>query len=73
MDALDDLFNDSSAPAPVPKKNDYHMHLFYFCLTKDHVRCRGYGWMNTEEGKTISNAGERVKARCSCPCHEAQP
>lgn len=65
MDSLDDIFDEL---APVPAIKLMPEGLLYYCAMGQHQRCHGYGWINPGTDKTNSNAGERLKVRCSCPC-----
>jgi hypothetical protein len=70
MDALDELFD---SPAPVaPTIKMMPRQLLYYCATGDHRRCHGFGWVNTDEYKTGTNAGTPLHVRCSCECHRDQ-
>ena len=68
VDALDDLFETPDLEF-LPKVKLLPKSLLYFCAMGDHKRCGLYGWVNSTEGKSGSNAGNRIHARCSCACH----
>jgi hypothetical protein len=67
MDAIDELF-DTPVEAP-PKIKMMPRQLLGNCALNKHKFCRGFGWVNTDEFKTNSNAGNKLKVRCSCACH----
>ena len=67
MDALDDLFETPNVE--LPKVKLIPRALLWYCATLDHKRCGLYGLINSEEGKTGTNAGQQIRVRCSCPCH----
>ena len=67
-DAIDELFY-SPAPEPTSFKG-MPTGLLYYCALGEHENCHGYGWVNTEEFKTRTNAGTKLHLRCSCECHE---
>jgi len=65
-DALDDAFGLAEEE---PKVKLLPLAMLWSCATGEHKDCRGFGWINSEEGKTYSNAGDKVHVRCSCTCH----
>ncbi len=69
-DLFDEIFETPNleSPAPfVPKMMP--LQLLYYCAMGKHRRCHGFGWVNTDEFKTNSNAGNKLHVRCSCTCH----